>query len=168
MRRYRSLAVALTAALALAGCARSSRPARPPAGTAAAAVAGEPTAGIPWKWARDLSACEPSALVPAAVDTAVYAEADVDRPARAVLTAAPNYPEGLRQRGVRGTVVATFVVGTGGCAEPASVRTSGAPEAPFAAAVRDAVLRTRFAPAERGGRPVRQRVTAPWAFHIGP
>jgi len=165
MRAFRSLAAALIPAAAVAGCAR---PAPPRAGTAAAtAAAGHPIAGVPWKWARDMPPCEPSAPVPAATDTAVYAEGDVARPARAVLAAAPSYPEELRRQGVTGTVVATFVVGTGGCAEPASVRTSGAAEAPFAAAVRAAVLRTRFAPAERGGRPVRQSVTAPWAFSIG-
>lgn len=77
---------------------------------------------------------------------------------------APRYPESLRQAGVEGKVLARFIVDTLGRVEPGSIVLLESSHALFAEAVRDALVRQRYAPAESGGRRVRQLVLRPFAF----
>jgi len=81
-------------------------------------------------------------------------------------TAAPRYPSLLQSAGVDGTVRAQFVVDTLGRVEQGSFRALESTHDLFTAAVRAALGRTRFTPAEAGGRKVRQLVEQTFTFSI--
>ena len=80
--------------------------------------------------------------------------------------APPRYPEALRQLGIEGRVLAVFVVSEQGKAEENSIRFVRSDNRLFDDAVRAALLRMRFVPAEVGGRKVRQLVEMPFVFAI--
>ena len=88
--------------------------------------------------------------------------------AAAALPGAPRarYPESLRQAAVEGQAVLRFVVDSAGRVERGSVVTVSATHGLFAAAAREALAGTRFAPAEVGGRRVRQLVEQAYAFTL--
>lgn len=91
----------------------------------------------------------------------------VDRPAEGVAgNPAPVYPEALREAAVEGTVEARFVIDTTGRVEPGSIAFDPGTDALFAAAVRRALSRSRFTPAEARGRRVRVLVRQAFAFRI--
>ena len=81
-------------------------------------------------------------------------------------TATPRYPTMLQSAGVEGDVRAQFVVDTLGRVERGSVRVLNTTHDLFAAAVRDALGRARFTPAEAGGRKVRQLAEQVFTFRI--
>jgi periplasmic protein TonB len=81
-------------------------------------------------------------------------------------SAAPRYPEALRMAGVEGRVVAQFVVDVGGRVEEGTVRLLRSDNALFDEAVRAALARMRFTPAEIAGRKVRQLVEMPFVFAL--
>lgn len=76
----------------------------------------------------------------------------------------PSYPEVLRSSGVEGSVQAQFVVDTTGRA--AEIKILSSTNDLFSAAVRSALPRMRFYPAEVGGRKVKQLVQQPFQFAI--
>lgn len=78
----------------------------------------------------------------------------------------PDYPRPLRNAGMEGSVVVTFVVDTAGRAEPASITIISATHPLFADAVRRWLTRTRYAPAEIDGQRVRQLVQQEVGFEI--
>ena len=78
----------------------------------------------------------------------------------------PSYPEVLRAAGVEGKVVAQFIVDERGLVESDSVRFLQSDNALFEASVRNVLRRMRFAPAEIGGRKVRQLVQMPFVFTL--
>jgi protein TonB len=78
----------------------------------------------------------------------------------------PVYPRALRTAGVEGSVVVTFVVDTAGRAEPSSITIVSATHTLFADAVRQWLARTRYAPAEIGGKRVRQLVQQEVGFRL--
>jgi len=78
----------------------------------------------------------------------------------------PRYPEILRSSGVEGQVTALFVVDETGRAEEDSVRFVRSDNPLFEDAVKQALHRMRFAPAEIGGRKVRQLVLMPFVFTL--
>ena len=80
---------------------------------------------------------------------------------------APRYPDALRSSGIQGKVVARFVVDERGMAEADSVQFVSSDNRLFEDAVRVALRRMRFAPAEIGGRKVRQLVQMPFVFTLG-
>jgi periplasmic protein TonB len=80
--------------------------------------------------------------------------------------AAPIYPPMLREAGVEGKVIATFVVNEQGWAEDSTVSFSSSDNPLFEEAVRLALKRMRFTPAEVGGRKVRQLVQMPFMFTL--
>jgi protein TonB len=80
--------------------------------------------------------------------------------------APPRYPEVLRSSGVEGQVIALFVVDEQGQAEEGSLRFVRSDNRLFEDAVRVALRRMRFVPAEVGGRKVRQLVQMPFVFTI--
>jgi periplasmic protein TonB len=80
--------------------------------------------------------------------------------------APPRYPEVLRSSGVEGQVTAVFVVDEHGRAEEASFRFPRSDNPLFEDAVRVALRRMRFIPAEVGGRKVRQLVQMPFVFTL--
>lgn len=77
---------------------------------------------------------------------------------------APDYPDALRAAGVRGSVLAEFVVDTTGRVEAGSFRALRSDDPLFTAAARAALLHTRFRPAESNGRRVRQLVQQSFSF----
>jgi protein TonB len=81
-------------------------------------------------------------------------------------TTSPRYPESLRMAGVEGRVVAQFVVDIEGRVEAGTVRLVRTDNALFDEAVRTALPRMRFTPAEIAGRKVRQLVEMPFVFAL--
>jgi protein TonB len=81
-------------------------------------------------------------------------------------SAAPRYPESLRIAGVEGKVVAQFVVDFEGRVEDGTVRIVRSDNSLFDEAVRAALTRMRFTPAEIAGRKVRQLVQMPFVFAL--
>jgi protein TonB len=81
-------------------------------------------------------------------------------------TATPRYPSMLQSAGMEGSVRAQFVVDTLGRVEQGSFRALESAHELFTAAVRDALGRARFKPAELGGRRVRQLVEQSFSFTI--
>ncbi len=78
----------------------------------------------------------------------------------------PAYPEMLKSSGVEGEALVQFVVDTTGRAELGSFKVLRASHDAFGAAVRSALPRMRFLPAEIGGRKVRMLVQQPFAFAL--
>ena len=81
---------------------------------------------------------------------------------------APRYPDELRRNGVRGNVVAQFVVDTSGRADLSTFRNNPGAEPAFVRAVRDALPAMEFYPAKIDGRAVRQLVFMPFSFNVWP
>lgn len=90
----------------------------------------------------------------------------VDQPVSPIYQPSPRYPPTLREMGVSGRVVVRYVVDTLGLVEPDSWMVVRTDAEGFAAAAREAVLRSRFAPARIRGRAVRQLVEQPIAFTV--
>lgn len=78
----------------------------------------------------------------------------------------PRYPEIMRSSGVEGQVTAVFVVDEQGRAEEGTIRFVRSDNQLFEDAVRVALRRMRFIPAEVGGRQVRQLVQMPFVFTL--
>jgi protein TonB len=96
-----------------------------------------------------------------------YFAAQVEKPAAQVAgTGIPDYPDVLRAAGIGGEVRVQFVVDTTGKAEAGSVKILTSPHALFTDAVRKALARMRFKPAETGTQKVRQIVEMPFAFSV--
>jgi protein TonB len=81
-------------------------------------------------------------------------------------SASPTYPEALRMAGREGKVVAQFVVDEEGRVEEKTVKFIRSDNVLFDEAVRSALPRMRFAPAEIAGRKVRQLVEMPFVFAL--
>jgi periplasmic protein TonB len=80
--------------------------------------------------------------------------------------APPRYPEVLRSAGVEGQVTALLVVDEDGRPEEESIRFIRSDNRLFEDAVRTALRRMRFTPAELGGTKVRQLVQMPFLFAL--
>ena len=78
----------------------------------------------------------------------------------------PRYPETLRAAGIEGRVVAAFVVSDLGLVEDGSIKILSSDNSLFDEAVRSALGRMRFVPAEIGGKKVRQLVQMPFLFTL--
>ena len=108
----------------------------------------------------------PSSAAPNVSDGQPLTERYVDRAVVALPGSSPRYPSLLQNAGVEGDVRAQFVVDTLGRVEQGSVRILESTHDSFAQAVRDALFRARFVPAEAGGRKVRQLVEQPFSFKL--
>lgn len=96
-----------------------------------------------------------------------YSHFQVERPVmQAANSASPDYPDFLRRAGVEGEVLVSFVVDTTGLVEPGSFKVIRTTHELFATAVRSAMPRMRFIPAEIGDQKVRQLVQQPYSFAI--
>jgi protein TonB len=96
----------------------------------------------------------------------VFTLESVERPVVAIPGTSPRYPDLLRQAGVEGRVTVRFVVDTMGVVERGSVVPVQSDHPLFALAVRDALSRARFVPAEADGHRVRQLVEQSFTFSI--
>ena len=95
-----------------------------------------------------------------------YFDFQVEKAAAAIPGVAPAYPEMLKSSGVEGEALVQFVVDTTGRAELGSFKVLRASHDAFGQAVRSALPRMRFLPAEIGGRKVRMLVQQPFAFAL--
>ena len=96
-----------------------------------------------------------------------YFDFQVEKAAAAIPgSGAPAYPEMLKSSGVEGEALVQFVVDTTGRAELGSFKVLRASHDAFGQAVRAALPRMRFLPAEIGGRKVRMLVQQPFAFAL--
>ncbi|WP_434480810.1 TonB family protein [Gemmatimonas sp.] len=78
----------------------------------------------------------------------------------------PAYPDMLRTAGIEGQVLAQFVVDTTGRAEMSTFKALKSDNDLFTTAVKNALARMRFLPAEVGGRKVKQLVQQPFQFSL--
>ena len=78
----------------------------------------------------------------------------------------PAYPDMIRTAGIEGTVLAQFVVDTTGRAEMNTFKVLKSDNDLFSNAVKNALQRMRFLPAEVGGRKVKQLVQQPFQFSL--
>src|SRR5687767_260789 len=82
-------------------------------------------------------------------ENVAYFPFQVEKPVmQAPNSATPGYPDVLRRAGVEGEALVSFVVDTTGRVEPGSFKVIRATHELFAAAVRNALPRMRFFPAE--------------------
>ncbi|MEO7359713.1 MAG: TonB family protein [Gemmatimonadaceae bacterium] len=96
-----------------------------------------------------------------------YFESQVEKPVQAAPgSPGPQFPEMLKSSGVEGTVLAMFVVDTTGRAEVGSLKILKSDHALFEQAVKNALPKMRFLPAEIGGRKVKQLVQQPFQFSL--
>lgn len=86
---------------------------------------------------------------------AVLTESDLTDPPRALHLAEPNYPEALRQAGIEGSVIVTYIVDAAGHVEPTSIRIVSSDHPAFAEAVLASVETAQFTPGRVHGRAVR-------------
>jgi protein TonB len=96
-----------------------------------------------------------------------YFEFQVEKPA--AMAAGSNqmvYPEMLRSAQVEGTVLASFVVDTAGKADMSTFKVLKSDHELFTNAVKNALPRIRYLPAEVGGRKVKQLVQQPFVFSL--
>ncbi len=96
---------------------------------------------------------------PATVDRTVVPRADNPR---------PEFPASLRAAGIEGDVLVQFVVDTVGRVDAASITIVRANHALFGEAVKRWLTRTRYTPAEAGGRRVAQLVQQQVGFALRP
>jgi TonB family protein len=96
-----------------------------------------------------------------------YFEYQVERPvATLVGSPMPVYPAELKAAKVEGEVLAQFVVGTDGAAQPATFRVLKSNNVLFTEAVRTALPRMHFSPAVLNGKKVPQLVQQPFTFAV--
>jgi protein TonB len=100
-------------------------------------------------------------------DGRVYLDVETEKPVtQAPNSAAPAYPDILRQAGVEGEALVSFVVDTMGRVDQATFKVIRTTHDLFASAVKNVLPRMRFIPAELGDRKVRQLVQQPFSFAI--
>ncbi len=96
-----------------------------------------------------------------------YFDFQVEKAAAAIPgSGSPAYPEMLKSSGVEGEALVQFIVDTTGRAELGSFKVLKASHDAFGQAVKAALPRMRFLPAEIGGRKVRMLVQQPFAFAL--
>ncbi len=78
----------------------------------------------------------------------------------------PVYPEMLKNAGIEGEVQVQFVIDTTGRADINTFKVLKSAHPEFTKAVRDALPKMRFFPAEVGGKKVKQLVQLPFVFGI--
>ncbi len=98
---------------------------------------------------------------------AILKEFQVEKPVSLVQgTRMPKYPEILRQAGVEGEVLVSFVVDESGAADESSLKVIRSTHELFSTAVRQAIPEMRFTAAEVGGRKMKQFVQHPFTFTL--
>jgi TonB family protein len=108
-----------------------------------------------------------TALPNAAGEGGVFYEFQVEKPVtQAVGSVTPKYPDILRQAGVEGEALVSFVVNEDGTAEGESFKVIRTSHELFAAAIRQALPAMKFVPAEVAGRKVKQLVQQPFSFSL--
>ena len=113
----------------------------------------------------ELPAGPPSPYIP---DTA-FSVLEVDQIVeRYETSAAPVYPQELMAIGLEGLVQASYVVDTTGQVDTTTIRVLQSDDPRFTRSVREALGLSRFRPAKRAGKTVRQLVEQKFRFKIVP
>ena len=103
----------------------------------------------------------------AVTDNQTLREYQVEKPAQLLPdNVAPRYPDQLRASNTEGSVLTQFVVDTSGQPIPSTLRVLTRTDDRFVPAVREAIPNLRFAPAEVGGRKMKQLVQMPFTFSV--
>lgn len=101
------------------------------------------------------------------VPDSVYSVLQVDQMVeRFESSAAPVYPPELMRRGIEGQVDATYVVDTTGRVDTSTFQVLASADSLFTESVRTALVDTRFRPAKRSGKAVRQLVAQRFRFKL--
>jgi protein TonB len=95
-----------------------------------------------------------------------YFEFQVEKQVAMIPGQGPTYPEQLRSANVEGEVLAQFVVDTTGRYESGTFKVLKSTNEQFTNAVKNALPRMKFYPAEVGGRKVKQLVQQPFTFSL--
>ncbi len=95
-----------------------------------------------------------------------YAEFEVERQVRAISGTAVDYPESMRSSGAEGQVLAEFVVNENGRVVTSSFKVLESSNSSFTQAVRNALSRMRFQPAQIGSTKVSQVVQQAFVFKL--
>ncbi len=95
-----------------------------------------------------------------------YAEFEVERQVSAISGTSVAYPEGARSSGIEGEVQAQFVVNENGRVETSSFKVLSSTNPQFTTAVRNALGRMRFRPAQIGKTNVSQVVQQAFVFKL--
>lgn len=119
--------------------------------------------GVAGGIAKGVEGAPPSPVVD---NNQTFFEFQVEKPVAQLPGGAPQYPSMLQQQGVKGQVIAQFVVDTTGRVETGTFKVLESSHDLFTAAVRRSLPNMRFVPAEVGGRKVRQLVQQPFVFDI--
>jgi protein TonB len=142
---------------------------KPPA-VAIADVASTDFLSKPGDFSRSLvtgTGTNPGGDAPASAGAAPFRADQVEKQVSVVAgSPPPRYPEILRSSGVEGQVIAVFVVDEKGRTDDSSIRFVRSDNQLFEDAVRVALRRMRFIPAEVGGKKVKQLVQMPFVFTL--
>jgi protein TonB len=95
-----------------------------------------------------------------------YMEFQVEKAVQHIGGATPDYPASLRDMGVKGEVLAQFVVGENGRYESGSLKILSSSNPAFSDAVKRALPGMRFSAAQIGGQKVKQLVQMPFQFNL--
>ncbi len=95
-----------------------------------------------------------------------YAEFEVERAVSPISGTSVEYPEGMRSSGAEGQVLAEFVVNERGRVETSSFKILESTNSAFTAAVKAALPRMRFRPAQIGSTNVSQVVQQAFVFKL--
>ncbi len=95
-----------------------------------------------------------------------YSDFQVERQVQAISGTAIPYPEGMRSSGIEGKVEAEFVVDENGRVQTSTFKVLDATNDMFANAVRNALSRMRFKPAQIGKMNVSQVVQQAFVFKL--
>jgi TonB family protein len=106
---------------------------------------------------------DPTPFVPDSVYSVLQVDQMVER---FESSAAPIYPPELMKRGIEGQVDATYVVDTTGRVDTSTFQVLESADTLFTESVRTALADTRFRPARRSGKAVRQLVAQRFRFKI--
>ncbi|HEX6573639.1 MAG TPA: TonB family protein [Gemmatimonadaceae bacterium] len=102
-----------------------------------------------------------------AIDTdKTYAEFEVERQVSAISGTNVDYPESLRTSGVEGQVLAQFVVNENGRVETSTFKVLESSNPAFTSAVKSALPRMKFRPAQIGKTNVSQVVQQAFVFKL--
>src|SRR3989337_1721208 len=95
-----------------------------------------------------------------------YMDFQVEKPVRHIGGATPEYPSSLRDMGVKGEVVAQFVVAENGRYQSGTLKILNSSNPAFSDAVKRALPGMRFSAAQIGGQKVKQLVQMPFVFNL--
>jgi protein TonB len=110
---------------------------------------------------------EAGAVAGTGVDTGRnYAEFEVEREVKAISGTSVQYPEVMRSSGAEGEVLAEFVVNENGRVETGTFKVLNSSNAAFVEAVKNALPRMRFRPAQIGKTNVSQVVQQAFVFKL--